>query len=105
MIDGLIEAAKARNMHLIIVWFGTWRNLQSNYVPRYIWDEKIGFPALKEDGTIHSDVPVISAFAAKCAERDGLALQALLARAAQKEPAHQVLVAVQVENEMPCYAD
>lgn len=103
MIDGLIEAAKERNMHLIIVWFGTWRNLQSNYVPRYVWDEKIAFPALKEDGKPENGG--ISPFATKCAERDGLALSKLLARAAQKDPGHQVLIAVQVENEMPCYAD
>jgi len=103
MIDGLIEAAKARNMHLIIVWFGTWRNLQSNYVPRYVWDEKIAFPALKENGKPENGG--ISPFATKCAERDGLALKALLARAAQKDPGHQVLIAVQVENEMPCYID
>jgi hypothetical protein len=103
MIDGLIEAAKERNMHLIIVWFGTWRNLQSNYMPGYIWDEKIGFPALKENGKPENGG--VSPFATKCAERDGLALSKLLARAAQKDPGHQVLVAVQVENEMPCYMD
>jgi hypothetical protein len=103
MIDGLIEAAKERNMHLIIVWFGTWRNLQSNYMPRYIWEEKIAFPALKQDGKPENGG--VSPFATKCAERDGLALSKLLARAAQKDPGHQVLVAVQVENEMPCYID
>jgi hypothetical protein len=103
MIDGLIEAARERNMHLIIVWFGTWRNLQSNYVPGYIWDEKIGFPALKEDGKPENGG--VSPFATKCAERDGLALNKLLARAALKDPGHQVLIAVQVENEMPCYQD
>jgi hypothetical protein len=104
MIDGLIEAARERNMHLIIVWFGTWRNLQSNYVPRYVWEEKLAFPALKPDGKI--DNGRVSPFATKCAERDGLALKALLARAAEKDPGHQVLIAVQVENEMPkgqCY--
>jgi hypothetical protein len=99
MIDGLIEAARERNMHLIIVWFGTWRNLQSNYLPKYIRDEKIGFPALKADGKI--DNGRVSPHAMKCAERDGLALKALLPRAAEKDPHHQVLIAVQVENEMP----
>jgi hypothetical protein len=99
MIDGLIEAAKARNMHLIIVWFGTWRNLQSNYVPRYVWDEKIAFPAVKKNGK--QDNGRVSPHAMKCAERDGLALKALLARASAKDPGHQVLIAVQVENEMP----
>jgi hypothetical protein len=103
MIDGLIESAKERNMHLIIVWFGTWRNLQSNYVPRYIWDEKIAFPALKQDGKPENGG--VSPFATQCAERDGLALNKLLARAALKDPGHQVLIAVQVENEMPCYCD
>jgi hypothetical protein len=99
MIDGLIEAAKARNMHLIIVWFGTWRNLQSNYVPRYVWDEKIAFPAVKKNGK--QDNGRVSPHAMKCAVRDGLALQSLLARASVKDPGHQVLIAVQVENEMP----
>jgi len=47
----------------------------------------------------------VSPFATKCADRDGLALNKLLARAAQKDPGHQVLIAVQVENEMPCYQD
>jgi len=103
MIDGLIDAAKERNMHLIIVWFGTWRNLQSNYLPRYVWEEKIAFPALKLDGKPENGG--VSPFATKCAARDGLALNRLLARAAEKDPGHQVLIAVQVENEMPCYTD
>jgi len=47
----------------------------------------------------------VSPFATECAERDGLALNKLLARAALKDPGHQVLIAVQVENEMPCYCD
>jgi hypothetical protein len=103
MIDGLIDEARQRNMHLIIVWFGTWRNLQSGYVPKYVWDEGIAFPALKQDGKPENGG--VSQFATRCAERDGLALNRLLARAAQKDPGHQVLVAVQVENEMPGYAD
>ena len=105
MIDGLIAEARARNMHLIIVWFGTWRNLNSGYVPAYIWDEGYAFEARKKDGSPVSDQSVVSAFATRCAERDGLALNKLLARAALKDPDHQVLVGVQVENEMPAWED
>ena len=114
MIEAMVDACKARNMHLIIVWFGTWRNLQSNYVPGYIGQQKIGYPdgtwdrntgclAVKKDGKVENGG--VSPFATKVAERDGLALNAMLGAGAKKDPGHQVLIGVQVENEMPCCAD
>jgi len=103
MIDGLIDAARERNMHVTINWHGAWHCLHSPYLPRYIYEEKIGFPALKEDGKPENGG--VSPFATKCAEREGMALNKLLARAALKDPDHQILVALQVENEMPCYID
>ena len=103
MIDALIDCAKARNMHLIIVWFGSWRNLSSGYIPGYIAGQPSTY--LQTKTASGSNTGKISPFANACAVRDGQALYNLLERAKTRDPNHQVLVGIQVQNEMPSDED
>ena len=36
LVDGLIKDASANNLHLVLLWFGTWKNSMSCYVPAWI---------------------------------------------------------------------
>lgn len=92
VIDALIERAKARNMHLSLVLFWGFRNLASNYVPAYVARDKTKYPFNGRG---------MSPFCDACLEREKAALADLATEVKAKDPDHQVVVAVQLENEMP----
>lgn len=103
VIDALIEKARARNMHLAILWFGTYKNLQSFYSPLWvIRDEKRFFRAADKAG---KTIGTISPLCQAALEADGKAYAELLGRIKSKDPDHQVVLMVQVENEMPSWRD
>lgn len=79
-------------MHLSLVLFWGFRNLQSNHIPRYIGSDLVTYAWTGN---------AMSMFCEPCRARESAALNALLARVKDKDPAHQVVVAVQLENEMP----
>ena len=43
-IDWIIDGARARGLHAVILWFGTWKNGTSHYVPRWVKADKARFP-------------------------------------------------------------
>jgi Beta-galactosidase/Domain of unknown function (DUF5597) len=100
-IDALIEKARERNMHLAILWFGSYKNLQSYYAPG--WAHK-KFPKktknLEKNGKI-SDKAFLP-FGADASDADAKAFAKLMARIKEKDPKHQVVLLMQVQNEMPC---
>ncbi|MDR1145206.1 MAG: DUF5597 domain-containing protein [Verrucomicrobiales bacterium] len=100
VIDALIEKARARNMHLNLVLFFAWRNLQSYFVPNYIMKDKEKYPPIKKpDGSIGNNY-VQSPFDDALREAETKALVALFRRVKEKDPDHQVVIMAQLENEM-----
>src|SRR3954469_2360157 len=35
-VDALIEDARANDMHLVLLWFGAWKNSMSSYAPAWV---------------------------------------------------------------------
>ena len=44
LIDGLIEQAKAHEMKIGILWFGTWKNAACSYAPDWVKKDLARFP-------------------------------------------------------------
>ena len=105
VIDALIEKARARNMHLSLILFWGWRNLQSYYVPRYIYDEKQKYPPIQFAPGSKQNNYVLSPFGQETLAAESRSLCALLARVKEKDPTHQIVVLAQLENEMPAFRD
>jgi beta-galactosidase GanA len=51
-VDGLMGGARARHMRLVLLWFGTWKNSMSCYVPLgWVKENQMRFPrAESSDG-------------------------------------------------------
>ena len=105
ILDALIDKARSRNMHLSLILFFAWRNLQSYYLPQYI---------VKDPGTYLFDHLAdgsedphrkVSPFADATRAAETKALTALFARVLKKDPDHQVVIMAQLENEMPAPRD
>ena len=43
-VDALLEDARAHDMRLVLLWFGTWKNSMSSYVPAWVKRDTARFP-------------------------------------------------------------
>ena len=48
LIDDLITGARANNMKLVLLWFGSWKNSMSCYAPAWIKTNEAKFPRIED---------------------------------------------------------
>jgi len=44
MVDGLIQEARKHQMRIVPLWFGSWKNSMSTYVPAWVKTDPTRFP-------------------------------------------------------------
>ena len=44
LVDGLINDARSHNLRLVFLWFGSWKNTFSSYVPGWVKEDIERFP-------------------------------------------------------------
>ncbi|HKN36624.1 MAG TPA: beta-galactosidase [Terriglobales bacterium] len=70
ILDHWIEIARQHNMHLVILWFGSWKNAFSNYAPSWVKSDLRRFPrAEAADGTPLQILSELSSEARRCDSR------------------------------------
>ena len=96
LVDQVLKQAREHHLHLVLLWFGTWKNGSSHYTPEWIKLDQEKYPFLlnKEGKTVDSPSP----FSKPWLEADKTAFRALMHHLKQADPARTVLM-VQVENE------
>src|SRR5579863_1049007 len=43
-VDQIVEGARAHNLHVVLLWFGTWKNGNMHYVPAWVKQDPKRFP-------------------------------------------------------------
>lgn len=98
ILDHWMEIARAHKMHLVLLWFGSWKNAFSNYVPAWVKSDPKRFPrAESADGRPLEILSTLSSEARSC---DSRAFAALLRHIREKDSEQQTVLMVQVENEV-----
>src|SRR6266487_3043179 len=46
LVDAQIRNARQRSMKLVLIWFATWKNAGSSYVPRWVKADRKRFPPM-----------------------------------------------------------
>ena len=46
LVDAQIDQARQRNMRLVLIWFATWKNAGSSYVPHWVKEDRKRFPPM-----------------------------------------------------------
>jgi hypothetical protein len=85
ILDHWVDVARQQNLHLVLLWFGSWKNAKR--FPR----------ALAADGT---PLEILSTFGSETARYDSRAFAALTAHVREKDQDRQTVLMVQVENEV-----
>src|SRR5208283_1347503 len=49
LVDGLIEQARACDLRLVLLWFGSWKNGKSTYQPLWVKTDQARFPLVQSE--------------------------------------------------------
>jgi hypothetical protein len=96
IVDTLLSQARAHRVHLVLLWFGTWKNGSGHYMPQWMKASPERYPRMVGEDGRPVDSP--SPFADATLAADARAFAALMGHLRQADPEHTVLM-VQVENE------
>jgi len=97
IVDELLEDARAHNMRLVLLWFGSWKNSMSSYVPAWVKTDFERFPRARSASGMAMEI--LSPFYQANQDADAKAFAALMAHLREVDPQHTVIM-VQVENEI-----
>src|SRR5690348_16016445 len=99
-LDTLLGEARTRDLHLVLLWFATWKNNGPNYAPEWVKLDNARFPRLIDaKGKVLNSM---SPHSAATREADKKAFAALM-RHLREVDAQRTVILVQVQNEPGTY--
>ncbi|MEX2126078.1 MAG: beta-galactosidase [Woeseia sp.] len=97
LVDGLLRDAREAELRLVLLWFGSYKNSMSTYVPGWVKRQQDRFP--RAESANGESQEILSAFSANNREADATAFKALLAHLRDVDARQNTVIMVQVENE------
>jgi hypothetical protein len=98
ILDHWIDVARREHLHLVLLWFGSWKNSVSSYAPLWVKRNTSRFPrAVSAEG---EELEILSTLGAETVKADSMAFSELMKHVKQKDQDHQTVLMVQVENEV-----
>ena len=116
LVDDEINQARQRNIRLVLIWFATWKNAGSSYVPNWVKADPKRFPPMvihvRPDGGMATFLAnymqqlngPLSPFGKETMKADAKAFSALMKHIREVDPRHTVIM-MQVENEVGSIGD
>src|SRR4051794_16989184 len=103
LIDDLLRDARTHDLRLTLLWFGSWKNGMSSYIPLWVKQDIGRFPRAQ----FHTGemLEVLSTVAEANWQADARAFAALMQHLAEVDASHNTVIMVQVENEVGVLGD
>ena len=100
-VDALLTQAREHGKHLVLLWFGTWKNTSPSYAPEWVKFDDKRFPRMvdREGKTSYC----LSPFGEETLAADRKAFVALMTHLAQIDATRHTVIMMQVENEVGTY--
>ena len=96
-VDLLVKGAREHDLHLVLLWFGTWKNGQNHYVPEWIKTDPIKYP--REQTAYGKLLDVMSPHGTATLDADKHAFAALMHHVKEIDGSKHTVIMIQVENE------
>jgi beta-galactosidase GanA len=96
VVDAVLKQGRDHKVHLVLLWFGTWKNGKMHYVPDWVKSDTATYPRMKSKTGVPIDV--LSPNAPANLAADSAAFAALMRHLKETDPQHTVIM-MQVENE------
>lgn len=98
LVDGLLQDAGSYNLHLVLLWFASFKNSMSCYAPIWVKTNQQRFGrAQDKDGR---GMEILTLFSEENRQADARAFAALMRHIHQVDGTKHTVIMVQVENEM-----
>lgn len=108
-LDACILGARAHGLHLVLLWFGSFKNALSTYVPGWVKRDVGRFPRAHvrhpDDVGALRTVELVSPFCEQAVAADARAFAKLMAHLREVDAGCSTVVMVQVENEAGLLGD
>jgi hypothetical protein len=96
-VDQVIEGARAHHLHVILLWFGTWKNGNMHYVPGWVKTDPTRFArVIRPNGEL---IDVLSPLSRNTLDADKAAFVALMRHLKALDGEQHTVLMMQVENE------
>jgi len=100
-VDTLVQQARERNVRLVLLWFGTWKNTGPSYVPEWVKFNNARFPRmLDKDG---KPIYCLSPHGLDTLKADRNAFVQLMTHLKQIDGEQHTVIMMQVQNEVGTY--
>ncbi|MGB6199384.1 MAG: DUF5597 domain-containing protein [Candidatus Acidiferrales bacterium] len=103
VLDGLLRDARSNNLHLVLLWLGSWKNSSSTYTPAWVKKDFARFPLVQNSGG--QSFEILSTFGDASRDADARAFAALLHHVREVDSSRHTVLFIQVENEVGVLGD
>ena len=98
VVDDLLADARANDMKLVLLWFGSWKNGITSYTPTWVKKDTKRFPlAQTPEG---KPLPILTTLGEEACKADGKAFAALMRHLKDVDSQQQTVIMIQIENEV-----
>jgi hypothetical protein len=108
-VDGVIAKARENNLHIIFIWFASWKNGTSSFAPYWVKKDYTRFPRIQIDNgssvSISGPIELLSTFSDATRDADAAAFGALMRHIKEVDGTQHTVVMMQVENEVGVLRD
>ena len=98
LIDSMVMGARKERLHLVIIWFGSWKNGGSTYMPSWVKKDFTKYPRVKNN--LNKTLEILSPFSDATCNADAAAFKAMMKHIRLIDEKEQTVIMVQVENEV-----
>jgi len=98
IVDHWTATARAQHLHVVLLWFGSWKNGFSNYAPEWVKADTKRFP--RAEAVDGKPLEILSTLSSETRAADSRAFAALLRHVRETDAQQQTVLMVQVENEV-----
>jgi hypothetical protein len=102
LVDSMIIGARNQNLHLVILWFGSWKNGYSMYAPGWVKNNQEKYPRAKNKNG--ESFQMLSAFGETSMNADARAFRMLMRHIKEIDEKFQTVITIQIENEMGLFS-
>ncbi len=103
LVDGLIHDTRSNNLRLVFLWFGSWKNGVSTYVPAWVKADSRRFPRAKDKNG--RTLEILTTFSDAGRDADSRAFAALMRHIRDVDAQSHTVLMMQVENEVGVLGD
>ncbi|KAK1967314.1 glycoside hydrolase [Colletotrichum sublineola] len=106
-LDAVLAGAREHDMHLVLLWFGTYKNGISTYAPPWVKRDTKRFPRVQclEAGGVKRSGEMVTPFSEEGCKADSRAFAELCRHLARVDAEHNTVLMIQVENETGLLGD